>query len=102
MADAAKKLEVVRATPDGSKPLPLEWWKAPSTIGHRTDQLLKTGGIWSDNVGTTAYIQSMTLYPGGTVIVELRKGYMPGMLDSEQNYVTEWGVVFGGHGLVKL
>lgn len=105
MAEAVRKLERVASAPDGSKPIKLAWWKTPQMIGVRIDTMLqaptegKEGGVWSDGCGTTGYIESLTLHPGGNVVVELKCGWDPTVLASEQKFVTKYAVVYGGHGM---
>lgn len=103
MAEAVRKLEPVAQAPDGSKPLKMRWWKCTGTmIGVRPESLIMIGGTWSDGTGTTGAVESITLYPGGNVVVEIipntdwdPHGGQPKPSD------RRYGVVFGGHGMVE-
>lgn len=100
MAEPARKLEpVVSTIPDGSKPLKMRWWKCQQTVGVNINQLLTVGGTWTDGVGTTARIKSITLYPGGNVVVELLSGWHDELNRTEDNCEVRYGLVYGGHGV---
>lgn len=100
MAEPARKLEPVVSAPDGSKPLKMRWWKATGiTIGVRPEATIMLGGTWSDGTGTTGQVESITLYPGGNVVIELVPEWNRDF-GFEKPTERRYGVVYGGHGVV--
>lgn len=106
MSNAAKKLDPVpeptpSLPPDGTRPVALQYWYLPYTMGAGTQHQVVEGGQVVDGCGISGRCVSLVLYPGGVVVAEIQTGFVPGRLSSEQKIVTEYLVLTGGHGKVK-
>ncbi len=102
MANAAEKVtQLPRPAPDGTKPVALEYFYTPGVIGATVDHHVQVGTNFKDGNKVSGLVQSITLYPSGFVIAEIRCGWQPGVLDAEQQYRTEYYALGpGGHGRV--
>ena len=103
MGEPAKKLEkIATPAPDAEKPIELEYYYLPYNLGVHTQHSLVVGGSVNDGCGTTGIVRRITLYPTGVAVAEVERGRMPGALESEQRTRSEYLVLTGGHGKVRL
>lgn len=107
-AAEVKKLPIKQMDPiDGTKPVELQCLFLPSaahTFGASTsDRYVAVGGYFKDGSKTSGHVMRITAYPSGFIYVEIREGYKPGVLDSEQEFRTCFYMVGPGgiHGRVE-
>src|SRR6185295_19409152 len=95
-----KKLEQPQPkAPDGTKPVPLKYLYLPYTFGTSISRVIQVGSSFSDGYQASGHVASLTQYPG-FAIAEIRTGWVPGVIEKDQNYVTKYLMITGGHGLV--
>ncbi len=88
MAAEAKKLDAPRPAPDGKQPIAMSYWYSPFNPHTGIGVNVVVGGDHNDGVGTQGKVQSITLYPGGYVVIE----------SLSRSGETKWLVVLGGQG----
>lgn len=57
--------------PDGTKPIAMSYWYSPTNPHTGIGINMVVNGHMNDGVGTEGKIQTITLFPGGFVVVEV-------------------------------
>ncbi len=104
MASAAAQLpppkKKQQAAPDGLGPVPMQYLYLPYYLGTSVNKVIQVGSGFNDGHKVSGQCMSIVQYPAGYAIAEIRTGWIPGRIESEQAYETCYVMLTGGHGKV--